>query len=177
MKSKMVKWFVRELKLALPAMIFFTIAFNLIHFTSMIMVQPGEKMYNTYLSVTIGGLIVGKIIVIVNAFSILNRFEHRPLIISIAWKFFVYGLASFIIRIIEIVIPEYYHLHHLGQVYQQILIKLSFPLFWAEQMWLLMVLIIFVFFGEFVRIIGVGKVYAILFGSSKAQSSQEFLTR
>src|SRR5687768_1118212 len=87
---------------AIPAIIFFLISFNLINLTERLMIRTEEidGIFLSYWSATIAALLVGKIIILVNSFSFINLFPDKPLVYNISWKFLVYGVLTFLFRIV-----------------------------------------------------------------------------
>src|SRR5258708_6797649 len=90
----------------IPAVIYFCITFNLIFFITGLALKPGEVRYFSYSTVTLGALIVGKVMLIVNHFSFINAFPTKPLIYNIIWKFIIYIICIVLAWIIE----ELFHL-------------------------------------------------------------------
>lgn len=160
---KLLKWMKEEFLLVLPAVIYFAIAFNLIHFTLSLTVVPGEEYYS-YMSATIGALIVGKMLIIVNYFPYINLFPRKPLIYNIVWKFLIYGFCTFIFRVLE----GFFHLlikfESFDVARRLYKVNLSSPEFWSTQMWVLLVFLVFVIFSEIIRVIGKEKIKKMIFG-------------
>src|SRR5437867_58033 len=86
---------------AIPAILYFLVTFNLINYTERLMLRSIEPGFGSYLLATLGALLVGKLLIIVNSFSFINAFPRKPMIYNIVWKFFIYGLATILFRILE----------------------------------------------------------------------------
>ena len=160
--SHFIKWIKEEIIHIIPAVIYFSLAFNLIFFTSGLNEPAGEVRYFSYLSVTFAALIVGKVLIIVNTFPFINAFPKKPLIYNILWKSFLYAIFTLIFWILE----ELFHLdkkyQNLSHVITQLKHELNSPAFLATILWLLSTLFIFVVFSEFMRVLGKEKIINIL---------------
>lgn len=153
-----------EIREAIPAIIFFVLAFNLIHFTENLMLQPGETQYYSYFTVTLGALAVGKILIIADYFSFIEMFPNKPLIYNIVWKTIIYSLFSFLFRITEHFVhiaikfrSVSYSFHHLTDV-------LYSPVFWSVQCWLFGLFIIYCIGHEVTEKIGPQKISHMIWG-------------
>jgi hypothetical protein len=162
--SKILKWLKEEIISVIPAIVFFAIAFNLIVLTERLMLRNHLPGYLSYGLATLTALIVGKILIIINAFPFVNAFANKPLIYNILWKFFIYGSAVLLFRLIDNFIRMVFHhdstpfiSHHLSHMIES-------PIFWAIQVWLLMVFIVYIVSTEFTRVLGKNKIEKILFG-------------
>lgn len=158
----------QELMSIIPAVIYFAIAFNLIFFTTGLALQPGETRYFSYLTVTLGALIVGKVLLIVNYFSFVNAFPNKPLIYNITWKFFIYTSAVILAWFIEEFIKLAYRYDNIPDAFARLHADLELPSFWSSILWLALVFLIFVVFHEFACAIGRRKVMELLFGSKSS---------
>ena len=99
--NRIFKFIVEETIKVIPAIIFFAISFNLINFTQRLMHKPSTSAGSSYLTATIGALIVGKFILIVNQLPFINAFPKKPLLYNIVWKFTIYGSFALLFRIAE----------------------------------------------------------------------------
>lgn len=158
------KWIEEEVIHALPAIIFFIITFNIIMFTHNLILESHGLHRGSYLAATIGALIVGKLLIIVNAFPFINAFPNKPLIYNIVWKSFVYSSAALLYRIIDLLI-QLLRSHQTWLIaFKHFKQQLESPVFWSIQIWLLMLFLIYVVFSEFTRVIGKTKVIKLLLG-------------
>jgi len=156
--------FRREVNGIIPAIIYFLITFNLLHFVAALARQPGDIRYYNTLGVSIFALVVGKVVLIVNCFSFINAFPNRPLIYNILWKLFVYNFAIFLFRIVDLLIHLGLKFRNIDEVFQHLYLQLSIPMFWATELGLVVVFFGYLLFSEFVRVLGKEKVMKILFG-------------
>lgn len=103
-----IRWMKEEAILIIPAVIYFCIAFNLIYFTSGLMLKPDDFRYFNYLEVTIGALLVGKILIVARALPFLDLFPNRPLVYNIIWKFFIYICCVLIVWVADSLLQQTY---------------------------------------------------------------------
>jgi len=150
----------------IPAIIFFLISFNLINLTERLIIRTDEinGIFLSYWSATIAALVVGKIIIIVNSFSFINLFPEKPLIYNISWKFLVYGVLTFLFRVVESGVHFVIDDKHTMTLAAFVMDKLTSPLFWAIQMWILMTFILYIIASEFCRVLGGKKVREMVLG-------------
>lgn len=155
----------QEIINAIPAIIYFCIAFNLINFTEGLYYTAGYLNSYSYLAVTMGALVAGKVLIIVNTFPFINAFPNKPLIYNIAWKSLIYSVAVLLVRVLEDYIHIAWQYDNVRSAYQLVKTKLTLAPFWGTQMWLTLIFFVFVVFSEFTRVIGKDKIKLILLGS------------
>jgi hypothetical protein len=161
---RLLTWFKEECIRVFPAVLYFAIALNLIHFTTGLALRPGETRYYTYYSVTLGALIIGKILIIINSLPFINAFPNKPLIYNISWKFCLYGIATLIFRVLDGFTRLSLDLDNASAAWQLVLVALTTPLFWSTEMWVLLIFLVFVIFNELINAVGVSKVKHMMFG-------------
>ena len=160
----MFRYLKEEIVSAIPAIIFFVVAGNLIQFTEGLMLRPGDTQYFSYLTVTLGALVLGKFLIIVNTFSFINMFPNKPLIYNITWKVCLYGLLSILFRMLERFIEASISQDSFAVAYQMVCYKLSSPVFWSIQLWLVAILTIYSIGSEFARVMGRDKIRKMVWG-------------
>jgi hypothetical protein len=161
---RLLNWFKEESIRILPAIIYFMIAFNLIHFTTGLSLKAGDVRYLSYFSVTIAALIVGKVLILVNYLPFINAFPKKPLIYNIIWKFVIYCLFFLLVRLLHIFIHGYFDEGSAALSYQHVVQEFMSPIFWNGQMWLMLVFLVFIVFSELFSALGKEKVKRLLFG-------------
>jgi hypothetical protein len=158
-----------------PPTLFFIIGFNFILLTTnLILINYGEE-FTTYLVATVGALVVGKVVPVVNATSLIRRYDRAPLIQPILFKTVFYWVAVFIARLIEhwvkYIFSEDYKF---GMFVPHEIAAFSWSRFIAIQLWIFVLFLVYMTAHEFNRLFGYGELARILF---TYQSSELQLNR
>lgn len=162
-----------ELIEAIPPAIFFFIAFQIIAFTSALMVrQYGVRLY-TFATATIAALIVAKVILIADLLPIVNRFRNKPLIYNVVWKTAIYLVAALLVRYVEHLIHFLREHGDLTLANRHLLEEVVWPHFWAVQIWLLVTFFVYCALRELVRVLGRERMGRIFFGSSGPPADED----
>ncbi len=160
---KLLEWIKTELVRMLPTIIFFFIAFLLVDITDKTINKNGESTYSVFYCLA-AGLIMGKVVLIADKLSLINRFSNKPLAYVTVWKTFVYVSCSILLRLIEHVVPKLFDGSSFHEIFQSILERSEKPFFWLAQCWLTYLFIIFVAYRELVFAVGTAKVKTLFFG-------------
>lgn len=153
-----------ETRRALPAILYFFIAFNLFRITFGIMFANVGMKPATFLSTVIGAIVIGKIMIISNYLPFFNIFANRPLIYNTIWRTSIYLIFSFVLRLIDHLIPFVVKYKDIGLAWQDLLGHIWWARFWTIQVWYLILLLLFVATQELVKAIGAGRLRQIFFG-------------
>ncbi|MDX1432690.1 MAG: hypothetical protein R3286_09600 [Gammaproteobacteria bacterium] len=160
-----------EIVEAIPPFIFFFLAFQIIAFTSALMVEEYGIRVSTFMTATISALIVAKVVLIVDLVPFVNRFPDRPLIYNVVWKTAIYLIAAFVVRYLE-------HLFHFLREHdsftaanRHMLDEVVWPHFWAVQIWLLILFLLYCTLRELVRVLGRERVRAMFFGPREPETT------
>jgi hypothetical protein len=148
----------------IPAVIYFCIVFNLIFFTTGLALRHDETRDFSYLTVNLGALIVGKVLILANQFPFIDAFPNKPLIYNIVWKFCIYNICVVLFWAIEECIHLSYKYDNFLAACDKLRSDILSPLFWSTQLWLYMVFLVFILFHEFACAIGKNKVKKMLLG-------------
>lgn len=165
--GKVGKFIVEEIISIIPVVIFFIIAFNLIVLSEKLMITHNPPSYLTYTIATITALVVGKVVLIVNAFPFINLFPNKPLIYNISWKFLIYAFFILFFRLLDKYLHFYFMHDRNTVIYDHIKTIVSSTPFWAVQVWILMVFLIYIVASEYTRVLGEDKILTLLFGVRK----------
>jgi hypothetical protein len=154
----------KEIRSALGAAVFFAVAFSLIVLADKLLVRGSEIQIASFTRAIVGGLIVAKVMLVVNLLPFVDAFPGKPLVYNIIWKTLIYVAASLIYRYIEPLIMSLFagaggtaaH-HHAVQEFMQ-------PRFWAIEIWIALLFVIFVTMHELTRALGRDKMRLLFFG-------------
>ncbi len=140
---------------ALVPAIFFFIVFHLLVLTKMLILKAYAVTPTDVAVATLGALIVAKAIVIADKLPFIKVFSGKPLIFSVLWKTAIYGVLGFVFRCVEELIQLLSKHEAFGYAVEHLMSEVSWPLFWALQIWLTVALILYnsvteldVHFGE-----------------------------
>jgi hypothetical protein len=158
----------------LPPTLYFFIAFNLIVFTTNLMVHDYWFRLSGFLVATTTALVVGKSVLVANQIRLIDRFRGAPLIQPILYRTVFYTLIVFVVRILE----RFIHLaiDHRGftLAFGEAVDEFSWRRFAAIQIWLFTCFLIYVTATELSALLGEGQLFRLFF---RHRSSEHRLTR
>src|SRR5581483_5722904 len=105
--------------------------------------------YN-FLVILTASLVMGKVMVISNHLPFIGVFSGKPLIYSTLWKTFIYFICSLLVRLIERLAPFVFREKSWADVQEKIMDSMAHTDFWIVQMWLFVLLLIFVAYAELI---------------------------
>lgn len=103
---KIARMAMHEIRVAIPAFVFFLVFFHMLAFTRAVMSNDMELTALRASAATIGALLVAKSILVVEALP-LARWFGRILVVNILWRAFLFGLVVLAFRIIEQSVEDY----------------------------------------------------------------------
>jgi hypothetical protein len=162
--KKLLAWLAREFREALPAFLFFLAILQMGRFTMALALEEYRISAAGAAVATVGALIVAKAILVADALPLSNLFARRALAIQIAWKSVVYGLITAAFRYLEELIHAWRKYGGLAAAQERLLEEVSWPHFWAVQLWIAFSLVLFCTGVELIRVLGKDRMKAILFG-------------
>ena len=154
----------KEFFALLPPTLFFFIALHLVAFIHALMLKGTGISPLTSLSVTIAAIILGKAVLIADMLPFINRFPKHPLIYNVAWKTMIYLLLSMAIHYLERLIDFWRQAGGFVAGNQKLLAEIVWPHFWAIQIILFVLIVMYCTMHELVRVIGKEKVRRMFFG-------------
>ncbi len=129
-------------KTIIPATFFF-IVFNLLAVTKTLILESYTVTPISVASVTVGALIMAKAILIADKLPLINLFSGKPLILGILWKTAIYGILAFLFRCTEELISLLSKHEGFGAAARHLISDVSWPHFWALQIWLMVALVLY----------------------------------
>jgi hypothetical protein len=99
-----------------------------------------------------------------NALPFINRFPEKPLIWNVCWKTALYFLVASLIHYLEHLYDFWKEAHGLAAANQKLLAEIVWPHFWAIQILLAVLILMYCIASEFARVIGEDKLKAMFFG-------------
>jgi len=153
----------REVKEALPSIIFFSIGFNLIQLTKQLVLDAYRVQFANYTVATLGALLVGKAVLVANALPFFRRFDTAPLIRPILFKTIIYWLVVALLRLLERVIEYWIGGGRLGGIPQYLQVHFPWHQFFAVQIWFLTLFLVYTTAVELNTLFGEGEIKRIFF--------------
>jgi hypothetical protein len=90
-----------EAREALPWTIFFFVGFNLVVFTTNLLLADYAIAVSSFMLATVAALVVGKAVLVANAMPLLRRYDRAPLLQPILYKTAFYWVIVFFARLLE----------------------------------------------------------------------------
>jgi len=153
----------REFREILPAMLFFLVAFHMIALTKTALLRDYQVDVSTSALATLGAVLVAKAILVVEKLPVARLFSRR-LVYNIFWKAFLFGAVAMLFRLLEELVRALLRHEDAGTVLRQLPGSVSWLHFCVFQMWLFALLLLYCLAAELVRVVGAGKVRAMLLG-------------
>jgi hypothetical protein len=151
----------------LPPTIFFTISFGLILTTTRLIMHQYGIPWTGFGAAIVGGLLVGKVVLIVDKTPFVNRFPGRPLIYNTIWKCFIYVIAALLVHYLTQIIPLAFEQESFREALRHMVSEIEWRRFFLIQMWMTVLLFIFCALRELIRVIGKDKFIRMFFGSQR----------
>jgi len=154
----------------LPPTIFFIIGFNLIVLTTNLILSDYGGQFASFMIATATALIVAKALLVANAMPMIRHYDRAPLIRPILFKTSFYWTAVFIVRLLEHWIR--YRLsgdYVFGGFVPHVQATFSWDRFFAIQLWIFVLFLIYVTATELNRLFGHGELSRIFFTSRPSE--------
>ena len=148
----------------LPPTIYFFVALHIVAFVRVLMLKGTGIAPSSSVSIAVAALILGKAVLLADMLPLINRFPHKPLIYNVAWKTVIYLLISAVLHYLERLIDFWRETGGFVAGNQKLLAEIVWPHFWAIQIILLVLIVMYCTMHELVRVIGKEKVLRIFFG-------------
>jgi hypothetical protein len=157
------RFLLKELRIVLPPTIYFFCVFNLIVFTTNLMVHHYWFAVSNFLVATMLALIVGKVILVTDKFHFVDRYRGPPLIRAILFKTVLYSAIVTLVRVGEV----FFHIMRDDRgsavAFQEALDNFTWYRFTAIQVWLLTCFLLYVTAIELNTALGKGRIAGLLF--------------
>lgn len=162
--SKLTEKIKEEIAAVIPPTLFFFIALHIVVFIRLLMLEQTGLTLGTTASVSLAALILGKAVVIADLLPFINRYPRKPLAYNVAWKTTVYTLIAMLFHYLERLIDFWRDVGSLTAANEKLLGQIVWPHFWAIQILLLVLVLMYCTMRELVRVIGRDKVIRMFFG-------------
>ncbi|HET9700821.1 MAG TPA: hypothetical protein VFP70_07880 [Burkholderiales bacterium] len=163
--KKILAIIVHEIREAIPAFLFLLLVLGLARVTMALVLESYHVGVHATAVVVIGALILAKAILVADALPLTRIFADRALVLSALWKTLIYGVITFAFRFLEEFIPLAHRYGGITAAWDRLLEEVSWPHFWAVQIWITFSLLCYSLGVEVVRALGREKIMALLFGA------------
>ena len=164
----------RVVRHLLPPTLYFFVAFNLISFTTNILVDNHWFHLESFILASTTALVVGKIVLVVDNVRIIDKFRGGPLIWPILYKSILYSVVVLIVRFLEKAVRFAIDADGFGPAFRDALHDFTWHKFAAVHLWIFVCFLIYVTATEFNALVGQGQLYRLFFHH---RSSEYGLTR
>jgi hypothetical protein len=148
----------------LPPTIYFFIALHIVSFIRVLMLKQTVIAPTTSVSVAVLALILGKAVLIADMLPAINRFPEKPLIYNIGWKTAIYLLVSVVVHYLERLVEFGRQAGGFVAGNEKLLAEIVWPHFWALQIVLFMLILIYCTTTEMARVLGKDRLRRIFLG-------------
>jgi len=159
----------------LATAVFFSTGFCLILVAERLVTKGSGIEIAGFFQALIGGLIVAVVLLIVDSLPIVHAFQGKPLIYTIAWKSLLYIAVSLVYRYVKPLLSYVFQGMGISAAHSRALQQFMLPKTWAADMWVAMLLVVYVTMQELSRVIGNNQFKYMFFGRrSKPGAERSF---
>lgn len=162
--SRAVERIKKEVREILATALFFSTGFCLIILADRLAAEGTGIQVAGFGRAIVGGLIVAKILLLADLLPLVHAFPHKPLIHNVVWKTTIYVLVSFVFRYAEPLIEELFRGSGVAAAHGLAIQQFAQPRFWASEIWVAVLLLIFVTMRELTRVEGKERLRLIFLG-------------
>jgi hypothetical protein len=162
-KSHPVAFVLKELREVVPPTIFFAIGFNLIVFTTDLILADYLLKFGSFILATMAALVVGKAVLLANAMPFLRRFDRAPLIRPVLFKTLVYWVVVFVVRFLEKLIEYFIAGGSPSGIPDYVVTHFTWHRFAAVQIWIFVLFLVYTSVAELNARLGDGELRKIFF--------------
>jgi hypothetical protein len=149
---------------ALPPTIFFFIILHIVALIRALMIRGTGVSLPVSASVLIASLVLGKSVLIADMLPFINRFPEKPLAWNVAWKTLMYAVVALVVHYLERIYEYWKDAPSLVAAHHQLLADMNWPRFWAIQVLLVTLILMYCVIAELARVIGRNRLKTMFFG-------------
>ena len=153
-----------ELEELLPPTIFFFVVLHLVAILRVLMLEGTGIALGTSVSITVAALILAKAVLIADLLPFINRYPDKPLAYNVAWKTAIYVLIAMLLHYLERLVDFWREAGGLVAGNQKLIAEIVWPHFWAIQILLVVLILMYCTMREVIREIGADQVRKMFFG-------------
>jgi chromate transport protein ChrA len=162
--SKLSAKIKEEIEALIPPTIFFFVALHLVALVRVLMLKATGLAPATSVSIAVAALILGKAVLLADLLPFINRYPDKPLVYNVVWKTVIYVLISMFIHYLERLVDFWREAGGFVAGNEKLLAEMVWPHFWAIQILLVALILMYCTMREFARALGEDKVRRMFFG-------------
>ncbi len=163
--SKLSAKIKEELVAVLPPTIFFFVALHVVALIRVLMLKGTGISPQTSISIAVAALILGKAVLVADLLPFINRYSRKDLWpTTLRWKTAIYLLMSALIHYLERLVDFWREAGGFVAGNEKLLAEMVWPHFWAVQIVLVLLILMYCTTRELVRLIGPDRARRIFFG-------------
>ncbi|GAA7767556.1 MULTISPECIES: hypothetical protein [Cupriavidus] len=162
--SKLIGTIKHEFMEMLPPTIYFFVILHIVAIIRALMVKGTGIELETTASVALAALILGKAVLLADMLPFINRFPEKPLIWNVGWKTVMYSLVALFIHYLERLYDFWKEAPGFAAANKLLVSEINWPRFWAIQILLLTLVLMYCTLAELARAIGREKFKRAFFG-------------
>jgi len=151
----------------LPPTIFFFVTLHIVTFIRVLMARGSHFEPLSTISIAVAALILGKAVLIADMLPAINRYPDKPLAYNVAWKTAIYWLMASLIHYLERLIDFSRQAGGVVAGNDKLLAEIVWPHYWAVQIILFILILVYCTARELVRVIGKKKMLRLFFGPTR----------
>jgi len=148
----------------LPPTIFFFVVLHITAFIRILMAKGSNFAPVSTTSILVASLILGKAVLLSDLVPAINRYPDKPLAYNVMWKTPIYLLVATGIHYLERLIDFSRQAGGLAAGNAKLLAEIVWPHFWAIEILLFVIVLIYCAGHELVRVLGKEKAIRLFFG-------------
>jgi hypothetical protein len=158
-----------ELAELLPPTLFFLVALHIIALIRALMNRHTGIELETSAQVSLAALVLGKSVLLANLLPFINRYPDEPLVWNVSWKTLLYALVSLGIHYLERLYAFWREAPSLAAANQSLVASIVWPHFWALQIVLALMILMYCVMAELGAALGPGRMKEMFFGPLPAR--------
>jgi len=161
-----------EFRAVLPPTVFFFVMLQIVAVIRVLMLKGTGIAVSSPLQVTVAALILGKAVLIADHLPWINRYPDKPLVYNIAWKTVIYILVATVIHYLERLADFSSQAGGVAAGNQKLLVEMIWPHFFAIELLLGVLILMYNTMHELVRVIGRDKAIEMFLGRPASHAGQ-----
>ena len=153
----------------LPPTLYFFVMLHLVAVIRMLMDKDTGLHPPASGSITVAAFILGKAVVIADLLPFINHYPEEPLIWNISWKTAIYVCVALVVHYLEHLYDFWKAAPGVVAANQRLFAEIVWPHFWATQILLALLILMYCVMSELVRVLGAAQMTAMFFGPPPAK--------